>query len=356
MTFEIFYAGEVSSQQIFYSDPKNYISPLGKYDKFVQQMDALAKEIKQLKTEEENTLPIEEKEEEMVALVQKEFTQKSLDECYESGEENYFIHDDSGRLEVDDEKISIKDFFGDDYEKWEKERDERLGKLDWYIFYDVLDGGVHTTGEGLELEGEFDKKKLTMKDNCLHYDDEPIIDPDGTEREGTDLSLYVFGRCIGIEPVWYGEEEEEETEEKEEKEDLKKVEFEFATMKGDSLFFDKGDAADVETYESLKDLSNGYFRGGETEALGLEHFTPGFGECKEITDIEVFLHKCAKEEGLSEVFFNVAWQRDSEWSIDPDTLELGDLIEDSTIDNSYFHWKEGKLEEISPSDLLEIEE
>ncbi len=100
----------------------------------------------------------------------------------------------------------------------------------------------------------------------------------------------------------------------------------------------------------------GDFRGGETEALGLEHFTPGFGECKEITDIEVFLHKCAKEEGLSEVFFNVAWQRDSEWSIDPDTLELGDLIEDSTIDNSYFHWKEGKLEEISPSDLLEIEE
>ena len=112
----------------------------------------------------------------------------------------------------------------------------------------------------------------------------------------------------------------------------------------------------METYESLKDLSNGYFRGGECEALGLEHFTPEFGECKEITDIEVFLHKCAKEEGLSEVFFNVAWQRDSEWSIDPDTLELGDLIEDSTIDNSYFHWKEGKLEEISPSDLLEIEE
>ena len=29
--------------------------------------------------------------------------------------------------------------------------------------------------------------------------------------------------------------------------------FEFATIKGDSLFFDKGDAADVETYESLKD-------------------------------------------------------------------------------------------------------
>ena len=55
MTFEIFYAGEVSTQQIFYSDPKNYISPLGKYDKFIQQIDALAQEIKQLKEEARDT-------------------------------------------------------------------------------------------------------------------------------------------------------------------------------------------------------------------------------------------------------------------------------------------------------------
>ena len=130
--------------------------------------------------------------------------------------------------------------------------------------------------------------------------------------------------------------------------------FKFATIKGDSLFFDKGDAADVETYESLEDLSNGYFRGGECEALGLEYFTPEFGECKEITDIKDFLHKCAKEEGLSEVFLHVEWQRDSEWSIDADTLELGVFIQGSPSDNSYFHWKEGKLEEIY--DLLEVGE
>jgi len=131
--------------------------------------------------------------------------------------------------------------------------------------------------------------------------------------------------------------------------------FKFATVKGDSLFFDKGDAADVEIYESLRDLSNGYFRGGECEALGTENFTPEFGDCKEITEIEDFLNKCAKEEGLSEVFFNVEWQRDSEWRIDPETLELEEFIEGSPNDNSYYHWEKGKLEELSSGDLLEVE-
>ena len=367
MTFEIFYAGEVSSQQIFYSDPKNYISPLGKYDKFIQKMDALAKEWKQLQEDAGPKIKqgwgirdeedIESKQQEMVALVQKEFSQQALDECYESGEENYFIHDSAGRLEVNDEEIeNYKDFFGDEYEKWEKELSERLDKLDWYLIYDVLDSGVHTTGEGLEIEGEFDKKKLTMKDNCFHYDDEPIIDPDGTEREGAVLELYVGGECVSeVDPVW-AEDEEEEEEEKEEKEDLNKKKFKYATLKGDSLFFDKGDAAEVQIYESLKDLSNGYFRGGECEGVGSEDFTPEFGECKDITEIEEFLQKCAAEEGLSEVFFNVEWQRNSEWSIDPDTLELGVFIEGSPSDNSYFHWKAGKLEEIYSDDLLEVEE
>ena len=132
--------------------------------------------------------------------------------------------------------------------------------------------------------------------------------------------------------------------------------FKYATVKGDSLFFDKGDAAEVQIYETLKDLSNGYFRGGECEGVGSEDFTPEFGECKDITDIEVFLHKCAKEEGLSEVFFNVEWQRNSEWSIDPDTLELGVFIEGSPNDNSYFHWKEGKLEQLLSDELLEVGE
>ena len=71
MTFEIFYSGEVRSQQIFYSRSIHYISPIGKYEKFIQQMDALAKEIKQVETEEERDA----KEDEMVVLVQKQFTQ-----------------------------------------------------------------------------------------------------------------------------------------------------------------------------------------------------------------------------------------------------------------------------------------
>ena len=72
----------------------------------------------------------------------------------------------------------------------------------------------------------------------------------------------------------------------------------FATVVGDSLFFDKGDAADVEIYENLRDLSNGYFRGGECEALGTENFTPEFGDCKDITEIEDFPAQVCKRGGI----------------------------------------------------------
>ncbi len=45
-----------------------------------------------------------------------------------------------------------------------------------------------------------------------------------------------------------------------------------ATINGDSLLFDEGESADVEIYKTLKDLSNGYFRGGECEAEGMDFF------------------------------------------------------------------------------------
>jgi hypothetical protein len=320
MSFEIFYAGEVRSQQIFYSTPKEYISPIGKYEKFVQKMDAIAKEIKTLETEEENSLVIEEKQEEMVALVQKEFTQKGLDECYESGEENYFIHDSSGRLEVDDEEISIKDFFGDEYEKWEKERDERLRKLDWYLLYDVLDSGVHYSEEGLELEGEFDKKKLTMKNNCLHYDDEPIIDPDGTDRSGSVLELYVSGECVSeVEPVWYGEEEEEE------EENIVPYREGFIYTDEKKYCFMKRTAADVE----IKDESGSTFF----------TFTPWFGEFRmRKKDLEYYLVNYVKEKKLDWCNVEIEWLRHCHYEMNLETKELGEFLESSGIESVSWEW------------------
>ena len=317
MSFELFYAGDLRSQEIFYSDPKNYISPLDKYDKFIQQMDALANEIKKLKTEEENIFPIEDKQEEMVALVQKEFSQQVLDECCDSGEENYYIHDSSGRLEVDDEEISIKDFFGDDYEKWEKERDERLDKLDWYLIHDVLNSGVHYTGR--VEEGEFDKKKLTMKNNCFHYDDEPIIDPDGTDRVGTDLSLYVCGRCIGIEPVWAEDEDKEE----ENKVPLGEG-FMYPDLK--KYCFWKRSAAEVDIdYEGASDSFT---------------FTPCFGDFKgEFEDLEKYLvEEYVKKYKLEWCDVEIEWLRHCHYEINPETKELGEFLESSGIEGVSWEW------------------
>ena len=133
--FDISYTGEVRHRQIFYST-----TWFGNgRDEFCKKMDSLAKEIKKLKTEEENIFPIQDKVEEMVAVVQKEFTQQEMDEQWESGDENYSTHNSGGDLEVDGEKIELdKDFFGDDYEKWEKELRKKLDKKEWYVIYSFV--------------------------------------------------------------------------------------------------------------------------------------------------------------------------------------------------------------------------
>jgi hypothetical protein len=285
-------------------------------------MDVLAKEIKTLETEEENTLPIEEKHEEMEALVQKEFTQQALDSCCESGEENDYIHDSAGYLRVDDEDISIKDFFGDDYNKWEGERNKRLDKLDWYLIYDVLDSGMHTTEEGLEIEGEFDKTKLTMKDNCFHYDDEPIISPDGTDREGVTLELYVGGVFVSeVEPVWAEKEEEEE------EKDENKVPFGegFIYLDEKKYCFWKRSAADVVV---TNDSGSNHFT-----------FTPNFGDFKdEFSSIYVYLENYVKESKQEWCDVDIEWLRHCHYEINPETKELGKFLESSGIEGEYLEW------------------
>ena len=204
MSFQVTYTGEMLVRNIFYSTK----AAVDKGDEFCKQMDVLAKEIKQLKKEEENNLPIEEKLEEMVALVQKEFSLQALDDCWDDGDEYYCTHDSGGRLEVDDEKIELDKDFYDGNKKWEEELSERLDKLDWHIIYYKTYDGFHNNGDWDGIEGEFDKKKIKLKDTCIYYDDSPITSPDGCDWT-RELYLYVDEQEIEVEPVWAEDEEEE---------------------------------------------------------------------------------------------------------------------------------------------------
>jgi len=208
--FEMYYEGEILNRQITYSTEAGRNSKWKEWSEFYKKMDTLAKEIKQLKAEEENNLPIEEKIEEMVELVQQTFTQQILDDGDDSGDENYKTHEDNGDLQVNGAKIdNYKDFFGDANKEWEKALKERLDKLDWHIIYETRQSCVLTL-EGneseneREVEGEFDRKKLTMKNNCFHYDGLPITTDaeGGGQYEGSCLELFVGDVGYGVEPVW----------------------------------------------------------------------------------------------------------------------------------------------------------
>ena len=218
MTFEMYYAGEILNRQITYSTKEGRNSKWKEWSEFYKKMDALAKEIKTMKKEEENNLVIEEKvfdeKDGMVALVQKIFTQQMLDDGDDGGDENYKTHEDNGRLQVNGEKIdNYKDFFGNAYEEWEKALKERLDKLDWHVVYSMTYSGFHNNGDWDGIEGEFDKKKIKLKDTCIYYDDEPIAQPDGCEWH-RDVVLYVNATgdefSMDIELEWAEDEEEEE--------------------------------------------------------------------------------------------------------------------------------------------------
>ena len=222
MTFEMYYEGEVLNRQITYSTKEGRNSKWKEWSEFHKKMDALAKEIKTMKKEEENNLVIEEKvfdeKDGMVALVQKMFSQQMLDDGDDGGDENYKTHEDNGDLQVNGEKIdNYKDFFGAAHKEWEKALNERLDKLDWHIIYETRQSCVLTL-EGneneneREVEGEFDRKKLTMKNNCFHYDGFPITTDaeGGGQYEGSCLQLFVNATgdefSIEIEPEWEEEE------------------------------------------------------------------------------------------------------------------------------------------------------
>ena len=115
---------------------------------------------------------------------------------------------------------------------------------------------------------------------------------------------------------------------------MTKIVFEDAYMEDGKLYFDKRAAADIEVFNSLRDLTDASY--GEKEAEDWLDFTPGFGACKNCNDIEEFIVEYCKKEKIKEAYFSVTWQRHCIYEINPETLELGEFLESSGIDGDYF--------------------
>ena len=188
MSFEICYAGSSTQYKVAASTPER------KGDEFYDKMDALANDIKKLKTEEENVFPIEDKVEEMQELCREYF----YDFDYQNegfGEidygDGYEEFQSEGEIRVDGEKINM----GKNWEiAWRDQKSEfrdlhmKLEKQDWCVIYYVQ--WKSAWSETIE-EGEFDKEKLNWKDSMVHYGDTPIIE-DIAGRRPIDESIYLL--------------------------------------------------------------------------------------------------------------------------------------------------------------------
>ena len=129
---------------------------------------------------------------------------------------------------------------------------------------------------------------------------------------------------------------------------MTKTVFEDAYMEDGKLYFDKRAAADIEVFNSLRDLTDAYY--GEKEAEDWLDFTPGFGDCKNCNDIEEFIIEYCKKEKIKEAYFSVTWQRHCIYKINPETLELGEFLESSGIDGDYYSCIDGEIDYCEPLD------
>jgi hypothetical protein len=129
---------------------------------------------------------------------------------------------------------------------------------------------------------------------------------------------------------------------------MTKIVFEDAYMEDGKLYFDKRAAADIEVFNSLRDLTDASY--GEKEAEDWLDFTPGFGACKNCNDIEEFIVEYCKKENIKEAYFRVEWFRHCIYEINPKTLELGEFLESSGIDGDYYSCIDGEIDYCEPLD------
>ena len=230
MSFEVTYNGDIQYIKVFYSTEK---TRTGKYyGEFYKKMDVLASELKRLKQEldedsekaakiakdaankalserfgslryiidehhwdEDMVISkiLDDRKEEMLALAQKTFNNEVLLE--EDGAEEYQIHLDEGRIEVDGEVVetSVMELFDSDgYHEWNEAKLETLQTLDWFIIWSRTEAGEFKT-EGGKHKGHFSSNELHLENNLLHYRDLPLIVPaNGTDVFSNELEIH-FG-------------------------------------------------------------------------------------------------------------------------------------------------------------------
>ena len=231
MSFEVIYNGDIQHIKLFYSTEK---TRAGKYyGEFYQKMDSLASDLKCLKKEldedsakaakiakyaankalaerfgslryiidercwDEDMVTskiLDDRKEEMLVLAQKTFNNEVLLE--EDGADEYKIHLDEGRIEVDGESVdtSVTEFFDSDaYCKSNEAKLEKLEQLDWFIIWSRTVAGEFTTESG-QLEGNYSSKELNMENCLLTYRDLPLVVPSNcTDIFSNELEIHFLG-------------------------------------------------------------------------------------------------------------------------------------------------------------------
>ena len=228
MSFEVTFNGDIQFIKVFYSTAK---TREGKYyGEFYKKMDALASDLKRLKKEldedsekaariakdaankalaerfgslryiiderhwdEDMVISkiLDDRKEEMFALAQKTFNNEVLLE--EDGAEEYKIHLDEGRIEVNGEvteKSLMELFDSDDYHEWNESKLEQLEKLDWFIIWSRTEAGEFKT-EGGKHEGNYSSNELNMENCLITYRDSPLVVPsNGTDIFSNELEIH----------------------------------------------------------------------------------------------------------------------------------------------------------------------
>ena len=241
MSFEVTYSGDVQYIKVFYSTTKTRNCKY--YGEFYIKMDAIASDLKRLKQEldedsekaskiakdaanialaerfgslryivddelwDEDIIMgkmLDTKKGEMLALAQKTLNYEVLTE--EDGAEEYNIHLEGGKIEVDGKETDIDTsrdgkLFGNSYWDWDETKLETLEKLDWFI---VL---THTKSGTFKVkidEVEFDIEKLKMKNHLLHYGNLSIGEIfEDNEKIDSELEIY-FGDETRQSLQWIG--------------------------------------------------------------------------------------------------------------------------------------------------------
>tara|TARA_B100000214_G_scaffold196501_2_gene142229 strand:- start:74 stop:805 length:732 start_codon:yes stop_codon:yes gene_type:complete len=228
MSFEVTYNGDIKYIKIFYST--NNTRECKYHGDFYKKMDAIANDLKRLKQEldedsekaakiakdaankalaerfgplryiideelwDEDMIigkMLKTKKEEMLTLAQMTLNYDVLSE--EDGAEEYKIHLEGGKIAINGKNLELdtsKDgnLFGACYWDWDEAKLERLENLDWFVIWTEAASG---TFRAKVEEGEFNKEKINMKENLLHYDN-LSIDDNFYGEEKIDSQLEIF--------------------------------------------------------------------------------------------------------------------------------------------------------------------